>query len=91
MRRLMGMTKGQVTNCMSASTEKHSPISVVEALNFSFMYRGKKGPRQVVTVADQATHVMRKARRAWTEGGAEMGGGDSGGSLSLSLRRAAAR
>jgi len=97
MRRLIGITKGQVTNCINASTEKHRPISVVEALKFSFMYSGKKGPRQVVTVALQATHVIRKARRALAGGGAGIIGDEITDSAllskgeSLSSRRAAAR
>ncbi len=58
-----GMTQGHVRNCMMAKTEKITPIRVLDAWNFSSMYKGKKGPRQVVTVALQATQVIRKARR----------------------------
>jgi len=40
----------------------------VEAPCVSFIYKGKKGPRQVVTVALHATHIIKKARKSRKEG-----------------------
>lgn len=77
-------------------TEKIRPTSVVEALNSSFMYKGKKGPKQPVMVALHVMVPQRKARKAqkeaWVDGGglsmvqataAVAGVGGSGGGRSL--------
>lgn len=66
-------TRGQVKNWTREVTLKIKPTKVVEALNSSFMYKGKKGPKQLVMVADHVMAPHRKARKAQKEEAA--GGG----------------
>jgi hypothetical protein len=95
-------TAGHVKNWAREVTEKIKPTSVVEALNSSFMYKGKKGPKQPVIVADHAILAQRKARKAkkeaWVGGGglsmvlattavAGVGGRGGGRSLGTLLAR----